>query len=87
MKWPGGWASLARLVELFDECRERRRDGRRERVILVPKRFPNRVKPNVSVAGAIHVAWSVTGNDMPAYPAVDSISCDGEVKHYLTPLS
>jgi len=29
-------ASLARLVELFDECRERRRDGRRERVILVP---------------------------------------------------
>jgi hypothetical protein len=36
MKWPGGRASLARLVELFDECRERRRDGRRERVILVP---------------------------------------------------
>jgi hypothetical protein len=32
----GGRASLARLVELFDECRERRRDGRRERVILVP---------------------------------------------------
>src|SRR6266699_1871895 len=34
--WPGGRASLARLVELFDECRERRRDGRRERIILVP---------------------------------------------------
>jgi hypothetical protein len=29
-------ASLARLVELFDECRERRSDGRREQVILVP---------------------------------------------------
>jgi hypothetical protein len=27
-------SSLARLVQLFDECRERRRDGRR--VILVP---------------------------------------------------
>src|SRR5262245_55214184 len=33
-------SSLARLVQLFDECRERRRDGRRERVIWSLNDFP-----------------------------------------------
>jgi hypothetical protein len=42
---------FAGIVELFDECRERRRDGRRERVILVLLRlleisFDERQRPS-----------------------------------------
>jgi hypothetical protein len=68
------WRGItARLVELLDESREIRRDGRCERVILVPQRSPDRIKREVSVAGAINVAWSgSTVNNMPAYP----VSCD-----------
>jgi hypothetical protein len=64
------WRGItARLVELLDESREIRRDGRCERVILVPERSPNRIKRDVSVAGAINVAWSgSTVNNMPTYP-------------------
>jgi len=57
------------------------RDRRRKRVVLVPEGLPNCGERNVFVSIGDRIARSATGNDMPAYPVIDPISCGGEVAH------
>ena len=61
------------------------RDRRRKRVVLVPEGLPNCGERNVFVSIGDRIARSATGNDMPAYPVIDPISCGGEVAHRPTP--
>jgi hypothetical protein len=67
-------------VEPFDECREMRRDGHQQCVVLIPQRFPNRVKPNVSFAAGIRVKREqrIARDDTSTNPIINSISCGGE---------
>jgi hypothetical protein len=59
----------------------------RERIVLVLQALPNCGQPDASIASGIHVALRGTGNDMPTYPVVDSVSCGGEVAHSPLPTS
>ena len=61
------------------------RDRRRKRVVLVPEGLPNCGERNVFVSIGDRIARSATGNDMPAYPVIDPISCGGEVAHRPSP--
>ncbi len=61
------------------------RDRRRKRVVLVSEGLPNCGERNVFVSIGARIARSATGNDMPAYPVIDPISCGGEVAHRPTP--
>ena len=61
------------------------RDRRRKRVVLVSEGLPNCGERNVFVSIGDRIARSATGNDMPAYPVIDPISCGGEVAHRPSP--
>jgi hypothetical protein len=71
--------------EPFDECGEIRREGRCERIVLVPQRSPNCGERNVAVERGVHIAWRGARDDTPTDPVVDSINCDGDVAHGLAP--
>jgi hypothetical protein len=82
-----GWAWTKGYLrfEPFDECGEIRREGRCERIVLVPQRSPNCGERNVAVERGIHIAWRGARDDTPTDPVVDSIGCDGDVAHGLAP--
>jgi hypothetical protein len=78
-----GWAWTKGYLrfEPFDECGEIRREGRCERIVLVPQRSPNCGERNVAVERGIHIAWRGERDDTPTYPVVDPVSCGGEMAH------
>jgi hypothetical protein len=58
-----------------------RRHGSRLNVVLVPQESPNDHEGGSPIASGIHVALGKTRGNVPAYPVVDSISCDGGLAH------
>jgi hypothetical protein len=54
-----------------------RRHGSRLSVVLVPQESPNDHECGSPIASGIHVPLRKTRGDVPTYPVIDSISCDG----------
>jgi hypothetical protein len=54
-----------------------RRDGSRQSVVLVPQESPNYHEGGSSIASGIHVALRETRSNVPPYPVINPISCDG----------
>jgi hypothetical protein len=57
------------------------RHGCRLSVVLVPQESPNDHEGGSPIASGIHVALRNTRGNVPAYPVIDSISCDGGLAH------
>ena len=77
---PRGFAYFC-VFEFFDECSEMRRHGSRLSVVLVPQESPNDHEGGSPIASGVHVALRKTRGNVPAYPVIDSISCDGGLPH------
>jgi hypothetical protein len=58
-----------------------RRDGSRQRVVLVLQKSPNYHEGGSPIASGIHVALRQTRSNVPTYPVINSISCDGGLAH------
>jgi hypothetical protein len=58
-----------------------RRDRSRQSVVLLPQESPNYHEGGSPIASGIHVALRETRSDVPTYPMIDSISCDGGLAH------
>jgi hypothetical protein len=62
-----------------------RRYGSRHSFVLVPQELPDYHEGGSPIASGIHVALRKTRGNVPAYPVVDSVSCDGGVGAWLVP--
>jgi hypothetical protein len=58
-----------------------RRDRSRQSVVMVLQESPNYHEGGSPIASGIHVALRETWSDIPTYPVINPISCNGELAH------